>query len=123
MPKRAAPGNRQRLEAALSCELRVALEQARELLNIHDWRVSPLAAPFQQCAVVLAAARLVAAGESSEKDALDAAAISLGISPDTVRSRSRRWPRDSRSLCTPTAEQPPDTLGQEDDETPVPEPS
>jgi hypothetical protein len=100
VPRRAQPGHRVAIEAALTPVLLEAVEELRELLNIRDWQQSPLSAPFTQAAVVLAAAERVAAGECSESDALDAAAIALGVSTDTVRSRARRWPRDSRSLCT-----------------------
>jgi hypothetical protein len=110
MPRRASPGHRDRLEAALTPELAAALDELRALLNVWDWQSSPLCAPFTQAAVVLMAAQLVADGACSEKDALDRAAIVLGVAPDTVRSRARRWPTDSRSLCTPTAEQEPGTL-------------
>jgi hypothetical protein len=104
MPRRARPGNRAALEGALTPTLASALGELRELLNIMDWRtVSAVAAVFGQAAVVLHASEMVEAGVCSEKDAIDAAAIALGVSPDTVRSRARRWHHDSRSLCTPTA--------------------
>lgn len=103
MPRRAQHGHRGRLEAALTPTLLAALEELRELLNIHDWQDSVLCAPFQQSAVVLSAANMVAGGVCSAKDALEHAAIALGVSADTTRSRAKRWPRDSRSLCTPTA--------------------
>jgi hypothetical protein len=75
-----------------------ALEEIRELLNLHDWQGCPaVAATFQQAAVVLTAADLVSSGRCSEKDSVDIAAIGLGISPDTARSRAKRWPRASRS--------------------------
>lgn len=110
MPRRAEPGDRARLEAALTEPLRDALEEMRELLNVADWQHSPLGPPFQQCAVVLVAARLIASGRS-EKDAPELAAIELGIKPDTARARSRKWPRESRrTLSTPTATPAADTL-------------
>ncbi len=102
MPRRAAPCDRAAVEAALTPALRAALLELAELLNVWDWRFSPLAAPFEHAGVVLAAVELVRRGVA-EKDAVAAASIELGISPETSRSRGRRWPRDSRSLCTPTA--------------------
>jgi hypothetical protein len=102
MPRRASPGHRERIDGALNPVLRAALAEMCALLNIWDWRQSPLSAPFTQAAVVLLAAQLVADGACSEKDSIDRAAIALGVSPDTVRSRARRWPVDSRALCTPT---------------------
>jgi hypothetical protein len=102
MPKRAEPGERERLEAALTPSLRAALHELRELLDVWDWQASPLAAPFQQAAAILEAVRVVDTRAAAEKDALEVAAARLGLSADTLRSRARRWPDDSRSLCTPT---------------------
>jgi hypothetical protein len=106
MPRRAQPGHRDAIEASLTPAMRAALDELRALLNVWDWQCSPLCAPFTQAAILLRAAQLVEAGECSEKDAIDRAAIMLGCSSDTARSRARRWPRDSRSLCTPTTQQP-----------------
>ena len=107
MPRRASPCHREAVESILATArlpeptLRGALELMRELADLFDWRVSPLAAGFEHCAVVLRAAELVTEG-LSEKDALDAASIQLGVAVETTRSRGRRWPSESRSLCTPT---------------------
>jgi hypothetical protein len=120
MPKRARPGNRGALEAALTPSLLAALDELRELLNVHDWRTVPaVAATFTQAAVVLRAAQMVEAGVCSEKDAIDHASIALGVSPDTVRSRAKRWHRDSRALCTPTPRIPAGSF--DEDNEPLPE--
>lgn len=116
MPRRAAPGNRDRIEAALSPTLRAALEELVELFLVDDWQRSGLAPVFQEAAAVLEARRQE--GCLSDKDAADAAAIRLGLSPDTVRSRFRDWYRESRGcgLSTPTREGPEGTLDAGDDE-------
>lgn len=96
MPKRAAPGNRDRIEAALTPQLAAALNEMRELLDVVNWTRTPLCAPFQQAATLLLAAKLVEAGECCESDAIDRAAIALGLSEHTARSRARRWSETSR---------------------------
>jgi len=121
MPRRAAPGNEAAILAVLTDQHRTALEDAQEILNIWNWQLSPLAPIYQQVAVTLLAARMIAAGEVSEKDAVDQAALTLGLSPDTARSRARRWPVESRSLCTPTRAAPPRSLGGEKDPDPFKE--
>jgi hypothetical protein len=88
------------MERALTPTLAAALGELRELMNIMDWRQSPLAGPFTQAAILLLAAELVAERGYSESEAVDAAAIRCGVSPETARSRAKRWPRDSRALCT-----------------------
>jgi hypothetical protein len=96
MPKRAEPGDGERLEAALSPSLRAALVELRELFMLHDWQRSGIAPVFQEAACLLEAERLVRAGGISEKDAIDAAAVRLGLSGDTTRTRFRDWYRESR---------------------------
>jgi hypothetical protein len=95
VPRRAAPGNRAALEAALTPSLLAALEELRELLDLHDWRRTPLAPPFQAAAAVLEAARLVREGYAPG-DALHVAADRLGLERETVRSWARRWTAASR---------------------------
>jgi hypothetical protein len=91
MPRRAAPGRRDRIEAALTPTLRSALEQLRELFDIRgDWQATGIAAPFQAAACVLLAAERVRAGEAPHS-ALTAAAAHLGLSDETVRSWCVRW--------------------------------
>ena len=109
MPRRAAPGDRAAIEAVLArtplpeATLLDALELLREISNIRDWRLSPLADAFTHTAIVLRAAELVQGG-MAVKDAADSASRELGVSPETTRSRGRRWPRDSRgATCTPRA--------------------
>jgi hypothetical protein len=122
VPRRAAPGDAERIEAVLADltldapTMLAALDEVRVWLNIYDWQSSPLAAPFQQVAAIVVAARMVRDGKVSEKDALDHAAARLGLRPDTLRSRSKRWPLASRALCTPTSQDPGRTL--EDNEHP-----
>jgi hypothetical protein len=96
MAKRAAPGNRDRLEAALSPTLLAALEEMRVLFDVWDWQETPLAPGFQFAAAVLRAAELVGDGMAATA-ALDMAATELGLSHDTVRSWARRWSKASRA--------------------------
>jgi hypothetical protein len=109
VPRRAAPGDRAAIEAALTPELRASLEELRTLLNVADWQEVPaLAQLFQQAACLLLAAEYVDRDGLAERDALDAAAIALDLSWNTVRSRAKRWPKDSRrqlrALCTRPSE-------------------
>jgi hypothetical protein len=91
MPRRAAPGNRDRIEGALTPTLRAALEELRELFDIRgDWQATGIAAPFQAAACVLLAAERVRAGEAPHSG-LTAAAAHLGLSDETVRSWCVRW--------------------------------
>jgi hypothetical protein len=95
VPRRAAPGNRAALEAALTPSLLAALEELRELLDVVDWTRTPLAPPFQAAACILEGARLVKEGHAPG-DALHVAADRLGLERETVRSWCRRWPEASR---------------------------
>jgi hypothetical protein len=91
MPRRAAGGNRARIEAALSPSLRAALRELRTLFGLGaHWEDSPLGPPFEFAAAILRAGELVAAGMAPTA-ALDKAAGELGLSHDTIRSRARRW--------------------------------
>jgi hypothetical protein len=116
MPRRAAPGDAERIEDVLNRHVLPDLETGeratyldallaiRELLNVRDWQeVQPTAQLFQQVACLLRATELHKDGLAA-KDALDAAAIELDLSWDTVRSRAKRWPKQSRALCTPPSE-------------------
>src|SRR5690606_26756213 len=98
MPTRAAPGDREQLEAALTPSLRAALQELRVLHDVDDWQASPLGPPFQQAAALLRAARIVDREGCPPRMALDRAAVSLGLSPETVAARASRWPRASRPM-------------------------
>jgi hypothetical protein len=100
VPRRAAPGDAERIERALSPDLRDALETLRELLDLHDWRLSPLGPPFTAAAAVLMAIGLTRDG-LAPSTALDTAAAHLGIERDTLRSWLRRWPAASRVQHAP----------------------
>jgi hypothetical protein len=95
MPRRGAIGNRAAIEAALSPSLLAALEELRILLDVHDWRRTPLAPPFQAAACILEGARLVREGHAPG-EALHVAADRLGLERETVRSWCRRWTDASR---------------------------
>lgn len=95
MPKRAAPGDRAAIEAALTPTLAAALDELRELLDVRDWTRTPLAPPFQAAACILEGARLVREGHAPG-EALHVAADRLGLERETVRSWCRRWPDASR---------------------------
>lgn len=98
--KRAAPGRRDRIEAALSPDLRAALGELCQLLKVRDWQLTPLGPPFQAAAAVLFAAELVRDGMAPTA-ALEYAAAHLDLEPETLRSWARRWPADSRgATCT-----------------------
>jgi hypothetical protein len=115
MPRRAVPGDAERIEEVLhkhvlpvehgpAATYLDALLAVCDLLNVRDWQeVQATAQLFQQVACLLRAIELRKDGLAA-KDALDAAAIELDLSWDTVRSRAKRWPKQSRALCTP----PPD---------------
>ena len=124
MPRRASPCRREAVEAVLrdfvlaEPTLYGALEALREIENLFDWRDSPLGPPLEHAAVLLRAAELVQAVGCSEKDALDRAAIELGVSPDTTRTRGRDWPKRSRRcLSTPTRQETSGSLNQQATET------
>lgn len=95
MPPRAAPAHREAIEAALPPDLRAALEQMRATLDVQDWTRVPLFQPFAAVAAVEHAAALVAAG-CGYRDALLRTSAHLGIPEETLRSWTRRWPRQSR---------------------------
>jgi hypothetical protein len=97
MPRRASPGHRERIERALTPDLRDGLETLRELLDLHDWRLSPLGPPFTAAAAVLMAADLIRDGMAPHT-ALERTCAHLRISPDTARTWFRRWPARSRGV-------------------------
>lgn len=122
MPPRARPGERELLEKALTPSLRAALQELRVLLDVDDWQRSPLGPPFAAVAVLLRASVLIREGVAKVA-ALDRAAVELGISADTVRSRVRRWAAESRPsfrYAPCTAEEMATSLG--DASTPPPPP-
>lgn len=107
MGKRAAPGDRDRIEAELAAieleepTLLGAFRLLGNLLGIADWQLSPLNAVMSQAAAALLAWRLTQTGESSKTDAMQAAAHRLGLKHETCRDREKRWVRESRG-CLPT---------------------
>ena len=97
MPKRAAPGDRARIEAALSPVLRAALEELRELFDLPDWQaVIPIGQVFQTAAAILRMAEHIRGGMAPTA-ALDRAADELGIERETIRYRARAWSEQSRA--------------------------
>jgi hypothetical protein len=114
MPRRAEPGDRAKIEDALSPTLAAALKELCEMFLLSDWQQSGVAAPFQLAAVLLDAGRIAEAEGRSEKDSIDAAAIRMGLSAETARSRIRDWYAESRrggGCSTPTRKRPPGSLG------------
>lgn len=102
MPKRPAPGDRDKIEAVLAAyhlppgaTLLDALNALQELADVANWQSTPHAAVFQHAAAILRALELHRAG-MAPAEAVQRAAIQLGLQPDTVRSWLRRWPGISR---------------------------
>lgn len=97
MPPRAEPGDRERIEAALGPALRDALGALRGLYGVpaDRWqRIPDLERLFSTAAAVRLAAQLREEdgnGVRSASESLERAAVALGLSPDTVRARLRRW--------------------------------
>ena len=100
MPRRAAPGDRRAIEAALGPSLRAALQELRELFDVECWQLSPLGPVFQVAAALLVAEGLEEREGMSRFAAITLAAVSLGLDPDAVRKRVGRWPRESRADIT-----------------------
>lgn len=96
MPKRAAPGDRAAIEAALTPTLRAALDELRELFDIENWQATQLAPVFQTAAALRRAAVLVRERDMDPDDAVEEAAKEFGLRPYTIHSRCDRWPTDSR---------------------------
>lgn len=91
------PGNRLAMEDALGpARLRALREQCRVLgVRLDRWHlVAAIARPWETEAALRLAEQLHDGGETWEA-AIMASAIRLGLNPDTVDRRSRRWPRDA----------------------------
>ena len=90
MPPRAAAGDRELIEAALGPELRLALHTLCRELGISPDRW-PAVAALERVITTAAVRRLSRAIASSrglsERPAIEAAARSLGINPETARWR------------------------------------
>lgn len=97
MPPRAEPGDREKIEAALGPALRAALRTLRGILGVPaaGWqRIPDLDRLFSTAAAVRLAAQLREEEENGVRtatEALERASIALGLSPDTVHARLRRW--------------------------------
>lgn len=93
MPRRAQPGNRERIEAALGPALRSALAALCSTLGVprSSWqRVPALQFTFTTAAVVrLAASLREDGGRGGERAAIETAALRLGVPPDTILARIR----------------------------------
>jgi hypothetical protein len=105
MPRGGVPGNRERIERALTPELRDSLEELSVLLDVVDWRHTPLGPPFTAAAALLMAIDLTRGG-MAPSTALGESCAHLGIERDTVRSWCRRWPVASRVHYAPTPRTP-----------------
>lgn len=91
MPRRSPPGDRARIEAQLTPEQRTALAQACRAFGIPRgmWQREPsLERTFTRIAVAQLAAQVRAERGSSEKDALDSAAIMLGLGSGEAVARA-----------------------------------
>ncbi len=100
MPSAALPPDRAAVEAVLSAAQVAALRRQCERLGIRQdrWhKVAALSRVWGQEAALTLAARLVERDGLSEGDARTAAAVALGLEPDTVASRAYRWPLDAFS--------------------------
>ncbi|MGH7574791.1 MAG: hypothetical protein ACREM1_06655 [Longimicrobiales bacterium] len=98
MPRRPRPGDRERIEHALTPSLRRALTEQCELLGIRrdGWQFTPLGPVYTQSAVILEAAVIWQLRDGmSWRNAIEASAIRLGIPPATIRNRTERWTRAS----------------------------
>ena len=111
MPARARPADPDRLLAELSPTWQAALLEARETcaLGPHWQACEQLQVVVTHVAALQLAARFAAAG-IAEDVALERAAGELGISADSIRTRQRRWYRESRATfrnepaaCSPAA--------------------
>lgn len=94
----ANPGDRLRMEEALGNDLLRALRELCRLNGIRPdrWHLVPaIARPFELAAVHRLAEEIHAEENGSWKDARMGASMRLGLNPDTVESRARRWPLDA----------------------------
>jgi len=100
VPPAAPPGDRAKMEAALGAEVCRTLRQICRAAGIPPdaWhKVPALARVFETVAVVRLAETV---GGEAGKDARAAAAVSLGLCPDTQESRLRRWLLDAYNLAS-----------------------
>lgn len=98
MPPLAKPGRRLAIEAALTQEDRATLAAACRLFMVPPdrWQaVPPVAQVFETMAAARLIERLRIEEGRSEEDARNEVAARLGLSPDTIRTRLRRWPYDA----------------------------
>lgn len=96
MPRRADPGDREALEAALGPQNRAALSRFCSTLGVprDRWQEVPfLQQLFSTVAVIRLAGQLQELednGVSSSRGAIERAGRRLDVAPDTVRTRIRR---------------------------------
>ncbi len=91
----ANPGNRLAMEAALPpAELDALRDQCRRAgIPLDGWHHIPgLCETYELAAVTALAERLREETGGGWKTACDAAAIRVGLSPDTLATRLKRWP-------------------------------
>ena len=82
------------MEAALGNELLAQVRESCRLLGVPParWHQVPgLARLYETLAALRLAEELEDRGGLSQKDAIQAAAVTLGLNPDTLASRVRRW--------------------------------
>lgn len=94
----ANPGNRTAMEAALGRDLLASLRELCRALGVRPdrWHLVPaLARPFETAAALRLAERVQESEGGSWRDAITDAAVQLNLNPDTVESRSKRWPLDA----------------------------
>lgn len=94
----ATPGRRLPMEEALGPELVRAILELCRLAGVRSDRwhlVVAIARPFELAAVCRLAEEIRAVDGGSMKDSRQAAALRLGLNPDTSESRLRRWPLDA----------------------------
>lgn len=106
MPRRAAPGDRLAIEAALSEDDLRSLVDACRLLGIprERWqRVPALQVYFETLAAARIANRLQVDGGQCWEAGLDIAGIRLGLNTDTLATRFRRWPLQAFAPSTSEA--------------------
>jgi hypothetical protein len=94
VPAAPKPGNRERMEDLLGSELVEALRRECKVLGIpaDRWHlVQSIAAPRETAAVVMLADRIQVTAGLGAKSAIERAAEHLGLEPDTMHSRLKRW--------------------------------
>lgn len=98
MPSAPTPGDRRRLEEALGPEnVRALWGQCRAFgVPVDRWHQVPgLAGSWEGLAVSRLADRIQEETGCARKPAEEDAAVRLGLNPDTLRSRFRRWYYDA----------------------------